>query len=254
MKPVTFHGGQAQGRGGIHPEIPTNPAEGFGTAALERKAGPVSNPPDAQGARPTRGDFQMRIITDIRIRFAAAILAAVPAVVAPPASAAGSIPVPITTNVTVTNPSLPVRITNGTLNVHSVDSPTLTSFAENSTPVCAAAGASYSLGTPGAGNGQVFVLEMVSVQFFLPAGTFPKGVVIGTQSSSTGPNTVAIPATLQGSDGVSNYYVASQAMKVYSVGTAVTVSIDAGKGAGYSGTPNVCISNFGISGYTVSSQ
>ncbi len=194
----------------------------------------------------------MRIITDIRIHLAAAMLAAVPAVVAPPASA-GSLGLPITTNVTVTNPSLPVRITNGTLNVHSVDNPTLTSFAENSMPICAAASASYNLGTPGAGNGQVFVLEMVSVQFALPAGTFPRGVVIGAQSG-TGPYAVAIPATLQGSDGVNNYYVASQAMKAYSVGTAVTVSIEAVKGAGYSGTPSVCINNFGISGYTVSSQ
>jgi hypothetical protein len=198
----------------------------------------------------------MRNTDHIRIKLAAAALAAAPAVLAPQAQAQlASLPLPVTTNVTVTNPSIPVTgsvsVSNSTLNVHSVDNHALNAFTTTGQGPCTTSQqAVFGIPTPGSSNGEVLVLEQVSVHFKMRPGTFPAfGVRIQAQGSS-GPYVTTIPATLQGSDAFWNFYVASQAVKTYSIGTSVAAMID--EGATSSGSANdICIDEFSISGYTV---
>ena len=187
----------------------------------------------------------MRNTNQLRIKLAAAALAAAPVVLAPQAQAQlGSLPLPVTTNVNVTNP---------VLNVHSVDNHAANAFTEGAVGSCTTnQHAVYSLGTPGSAGGEVFVLEQVSVRFQMAPGTFPAfGVRLQVQGSN-GPFVVSIPATLQGSDPFWNFYVASQAVKTYSTGSSVTVMIDEGATSSASASANnICIGDISVSGYTM---
>jgi len=186
----------------------------------------------------------MRNTHHLRIKLAVAALAAAPALLAPQAQAQlGSVALPVTTNVTVTNP---------TLNVHSVDNHALNAFTASALGSCTTnQHAVYSLSTPGSSNGEVLVVEQVSVRFQMAPGTFPAfGVRLQLQGSS-GPYVVTIPATLQGSDPFWNFYVASQAVKTYSTGPSVAVMID-DAATGFNSSPNnICIGDVSVSGYTM---
>ena len=177
---------------------------------------------------------------------AAGILATAPVAFAPQAQAASStIALPLTTN---------VNVTNSTLTVQSADNPAFTQYTETGASGCGTKSYFYQFG--GATHGQTLVLETVSVSFSLSVGSFPSGGVALSMTSAAGPVTVHIPAVLQGSDGINNFYVATQALRTYNVGgtNGVTAKVVASNNAGNTATSEVCLLDESISGYLVNGQ
>jgi hypothetical protein len=179
-------------------------------------------------------------LNSICSKLAAGILAAVPVMLAPQASA-GSINLPVGTNVTVLNPSLPVT---------AADNPAFQPYV-SSLPKTTCGTGNVLVTLPAIPAGQTLVIEMLNVEVAVPVGMSLAVLNLHTGLAS-GPYNAPIPATLQYSDGFDNYYLASEAVKYYvQGGVASSFYVDGFAPPSYTGSQNVCFFAANIYGYLV---
>jgi hypothetical protein len=209
-------------------------------------------------------------------KLAAGLSMALSAVLAPEAGA-GSINLPIGTQVSVTNSAanpVPVTVTgsvgvSGTSNVNVVNTPSV-NVANGSLPVYATDNPAFlpytSTGAPGGScaspgiylplnsvpNGQTLVVESVDLALFVPTGYVPQVVLITTAPAGSGQVNVfhSIPLVLQGTDGTHNYYAANQSLRDYT-GSPAQMALELVPANSVSGTPNVCMTYYSVSGHLV---
>jgi len=227
--------------------------------------------------------------SEVSSKLAVLALSALPAVLAPQAMA-GTIALPVTTDVTVTNSSLPVtgsvsvsntaanpvpvsitgnvsvagtsnvnvtntpsvNVANGTLNVSDVNNPAFQPWTySSSATVCSTIGSS-EVYVPAPPAGRTLVIESVNLGFNMPAALFPGEVSITTNLTAQGLSNHQLLSQLEGTSGGYSYYVSSQTTRFYSQpGQNIILSVGFIAPPGYNGNTNVCINGATISGYLV---
>jgi hypothetical protein len=199
----------------------------------------------------------MRNTNHLRIKLAAAVLAAAPAALAPRAHAQlASLPLPVTTNVTVTNPSIPVTgsvgITNQTLSVRDADNGARQ-------PVVAAVSGVYGCsGANPSPNGVSYPVYTVPAQRTLVIESID-GIISNSQhtvmpyvslqtSNPAGKHYLGLN-TFPSGDAPIRVYTIDQATRYYAApGSVVSVTVEALADINASTS---CLQSFSISGHLV---